>query len=78
MAVLDCDGALQAWIPSYHVWWSFALPELPQFLNQEPPRPQQLRLSDLPMVAHAGHAGMIVAVVSVVSVIADDISQDNK
>ena len=28
---------LQAWMPWYHVWRSFALSALPQFLNQEPP-----------------------------------------
>ena len=45
----------------------------PQFLNQDPPRPQQLFLPDFPMVPHAGHAGMIVAVVSVESVFVCDI-----
>ena len=63
-AVLDCDGALQAWIPSYHVCWSFALPTLPQFLNQEPPIPQQLILPDLLMVPHLGHAETVIVVVS--------------
>ena len=33
MTLLDCNGALHAWIPSYHVCKCFALP-LPQFLNQ--------------------------------------------
>ena len=64
--ILNCDRALHAWIPSYHVCGCFVLPPPPQFLNQEPPRPQQLILSDFPMVPHLGHTTekAIVVVVS--------------
>ena len=62
---LDCNRVLQAWMPSYHVWSSFlTLPALPQFLNQEPPRPQQLNLPDFPMTAHPGHTELIVVVLA--------------
>ena len=61
---LDCDRVLQAWIPSCHVWWSFVLPKPPHFLNQEPPRPQQLILSDFPMVPHLGHTETAIVVVT--------------
>ena len=54
---------LQAWMPSYHVWSSLALPAFPQFLNQEPPRPQQLFPPDFAMVLHLGHAELMVVVV---------------
>ena len=62
MIVLDCDRALQVWIPSYHVWWSFVLPAPPQFLNQEPPRPQQLLLPDF-VAPHMGHTEIVIVVV---------------
>ena len=64
MTALDCPSVLQARMPSYHVWRSFALPALPQFLNQEPPRPQQLFLPDFAMVPHLGHAELMVVVVA--------------
>ena len=57
---MDCDRVSQAWMPSTHVCPRFALPALPQFLNQEPPRPQQLVLPDFPMVPHLGHTGIAV------------------
>ena len=64
---LDCSSdALQAWMPSYHVWSCFALPGLPQCLNQEPPRLQQLRLPNLPMVPHLGHPLIVVVVLAAV------------
>ena len=52
MAALDCDRVLQARMPSYHVWPNFPLPALPQFPNQEPPRPQQLTFPDFLTVPH--------------------------
>ena len=55
MTVFDCSHALQAWIPSDHLWSSFALPPLPQVLNQEPPGAQQLILPEFPIVPHLGH-----------------------
>ena len=64
MTVCDCGRALQTWIPSYHVWWSFALLAPPQVLNHEPPWPQQLNLPDFPMVPHLGHAETAIVVVS--------------
>ena len=62
-----CDRAfLQARIPSYHVCqFSFAPPALPQFPNQEPPRPQQLRLPDFSMLPHLRHTALRVAVIVV-------------
>ena len=63
MTVSDCDRVLQVWMPSYHVWWRFVLTVPPQFLNQEPPRPQQLIFPDLAMVPHLGHAESAIVVV---------------
>ena len=64
-AALNCDHFLQAWIPSYHVCCNFVLPAPPQFLNQEPPRPQQLILPDFAMVPHLLHIADAIVVVSV-------------
>ena len=64
MAILDCARALQVWMPSYHVWSRFVFPELPQFPNQEPPRPQQLIFPDFSMVPHLRHSGLMVVVVA--------------
>ena len=64
MTVLDCACVLQAWIPSDHVWSSLVLPALPQVLNQEPPRPQQLIFPDLSMAPHLGHKETVIVVVS--------------
>ena len=63
-AVSDCDRALQACMPSYHVWSRFVLPTRPQVLNQEPPRPQQLTLPDFAMMPHLGHTELTVVVVT--------------
>ena len=43
-----CGRVLQTWMPSYHVRSSLSFPALPQFLNQEPPRPNghRCRLRD--------------------------------
>ena len=60
MTLLDCDRALHAWIPSYHVCRCFVLPSPSQFLNQEPPRPQQLFLPDFSMVPHLGQTDWTV------------------
>ena len=64
MAISDCDRALQALMPSYHVCSNFPLPPAPQLLNQEPPRPQQLILPDFRMVPHLEHSGLMVVVVA--------------
>ena len=64
MTVLDCDRAVQTWIPSCHVWRSFVLPKPPHFLNQEPPRPQQLILSVFSMVPHLGHTETVIVIAS--------------
>ena len=63
-AILDCDRALQARMPSYHVWWSLALLLLPQFLNQEPPGPQQLFFPDFAMEPHVRHTELMIVVVA--------------
>ena len=55
---------LHARMPSYHVWPEFMLPAIPQFPNQEPPRPQQLILLDFRMVPHLGHTALLGVVVS--------------
>ena len=65
LTVSNCACVLQASMPSYHVWRYFLLPPLPQFLNQEPPRPQQLALPDFSMTPHLWHMnplGIVVAV----------------
>ena len=49
-------------MPSDHVWYIFKLPLLPQLLNQEPPRPQQLLLPDFSMVPHLGHTEVAMVV----------------
>merc|ERR1712032_86042 len=64
MGVLDCGSVLQAWMPSYHVYSSLALPAVPQSPNQEPPRPQQLIFPDFAMMPHLGHTELIVVVES--------------
>ena len=64
MPALDCDRVLQAWMPSYHVWPSLALPTTPQIPNQEPPRPQQLTFPDFLTKPHRGHTKSIAAVVT--------------
>ena len=55
LAVFNCVRVLQASKPSYHLCPTLVLSALPQFPNQEPPRPQQLLLPDLPMMPHLGH-----------------------
>ena len=55
LTAFNCVRVLQASKPSYHLCSTLLLSALPQFPNQEPPRPQQLLLPDLPMVPHLGH-----------------------
>ena len=61
LALLDCAHISQTWMPSCHEGRSLALPALPQFLNQEPPRPQQLRFPDFAMTPHL-HSGLMVVI----------------
>ena len=63
MVVVKCPRGLQARIPSYHVCSIFLLPAAadPHFLNQEPPRPQQLIFPDFLMVTHLRHTGLMEA-----------------
>ena len=61
-AAFDCARALQTRMPSCHVWWRFVLSAPAQFLNQEPPRPQQLILPDLLMMPHVEHTELMSAV----------------
>ena len=51
----ETEIPLQVWMPSVHEWSNFGSPASPQFLNQAPPRAQQLRLPTL-LVAHLTHA----------------------
>ena len=79
MALLDRVRALQDWMPSYHVCSTFALPALPQFLNQEPPRPQQLILPDFATVPHLEHMEpMVVVAAAAVGVYMWEISPRRK
>ena len=54
----------QAWTPSPHVWSNVVSPTSPQFLNQEPPRAQQLSLPDFLTVPHLGQLGADALVVT--------------
>ena len=65
MILSNCDRVLQASMPSYHVRRILALTALPHFLNQEPPRPQQLALPDFSMIPHVGHADPLDVIVVV-------------
>ena len=53
------------------------MPARPQFLNQEPPRPQQLVFPDFAIVPHLGHSGLVV-IILVAAGIYLSISQTNK
>ena len=50
---------LQACMPSPHVWPKLESPTSPHFLNQAPPRAQQLRLPDFLVVPHLGHPSVL-------------------
>ena len=60
-------GLLQACTPSTHVCSNFESPESPQFLNQEPPRAQQLSFPDFLMVPHLKHIERVGVAVVVVT-----------
>ena len=51
---------LQAWMPSAHVCSNVESPASPHFLNQAPPRAQQLRLPDFLVVPHLGHPVLLL------------------
>ena len=51
----DLVTSLQEWKPSSHVWPKFESPSSPHFLNQAPPRVQQLSWPDFVLVPHLGH-----------------------
>ena len=79
LAVFNCVRVLQASKPSYHLCSTLLLSALPQFPNQEPPRPQQLLLPDLPMMPHLGHTGtMAVSLAAVVYICEDQSRKINK
>ena len=46
----------QAFIPSAHVWSNCVSPASPHFLNQAPPRAQQLCFPNLFTIPHLGHS----------------------
>ena len=52
---------LQAWMPSTHVRLNCLSPTFPQFLNQAPPRAQQLCLPDLFLKPHFEHLAVAIA-----------------
>ena len=62
---------LQAATPSNHLWLTFLLRAPPQFLNQAPPRAQQLFLPDFPNVPHIGHIIGLVIVEVMAEVLTD-------
>ena len=64
----DFLKSLQAWMPSVHVWSKFMSPISPQFLNQEPPRVQQICMSNLLIVPHAAHLLLLLAADAIVFV----------
>ena len=53
----DLVTSLQEWKPSSHVWSKLESPSSPHFLNQAPPRVQQLSWPDFVLVPHLGHTG---------------------
>ena len=59
-------GLLQACTPSSHVWSKLESPSSPHFLNQEPPRAQQLSFPDFLLVPHLKHTGPTFDAVAVV------------
>ena len=48
-------------MPSVHVWSNFGSPASPQFMNQAPPRAQQLRLPDFLVIPHLRHTVLTIA-----------------
>jgi len=50
------------------VWSKFESPGFPHFLNQAPPRAQQLGLPEFVMVPHLAHMGLTIIVVGMVQV----------
>ena len=64
---------LQAWKPSAHVWSTFVSPASPQFLNQEPPRAQQLRLPNFLVIPHLRHTELGIIGVGMVGIVYGDI-----
>ena len=75
---LECTRALQALIPSYQVRSRCAaLPAPPQFLNHDPPRPQQLLRPDLPMIPHLEHTGLTIVVAAAVVYMRGIVSQEH-
>ena len=75
--ILDCP-ALQTSMPSFHVWSKFVLPVPPQFLNQEPPRAQQLALPDFWMMPHFGHKVMTGVVAAVCIIMGGMVKRTNR
>ena len=59
IAKFEVAKSLQAQMPSDHVWSTFVFPASPQFLNQEPPRAQQLSLPDFLVVPHFAHVPLL-------------------
>ena len=64
-SIIDLTGfelanPLQASMPSAHVWSNFGSPASPQFLNQAPPRAQQLCLPDFLVIPHLVQVSMLV------------------
>ena len=55
---------LHASVPSVHVCSNAVSPGSPHFLNQEPPRAQQLSVCDFLLIPHLGHFGLIGAVIT--------------
>ena len=58
-------------IPSAHVWPNFVSPTFPHFLNQAPPRAQQLGLPNFLIVPHLGHTLLLLTDETLVDVDVD-------
>ena len=76
MPAFDCARVLQAWMRSDRIRPNLELLPLAQFLNQEPPRSQQLFLPDLLMVPHLGHAEVLDVVGAAAGVYMQVLVQD--
>ena len=58
----------QASMPSVHVWSTCVSPASPQFLNQAPPRAQQLRLPNFLVMPHLWHLLLLLTTIKPVGV----------
>ena len=60
----ESPNPLHALMPSTHVWSKFGSPGCPHFVNQAPPRAQQLGMPDFLEIPHLGHGRLVVTVIT--------------